>query len=93
MAQDAGGIGYIRFHQGLPGTVKVIAVARSAGEPYIPLTMDSGRDRTYPLWGEQSFWVEAKPGRRLDPKVYEFIRFVVSRQGRSSSSATASICR
>jgi phosphate transport system substrate-binding protein len=81
VAQDAGGIGYIRFHQGLPKTVRVVAVAKSAGEPYIPLTMDTARDRTYPLWGEQSFWVEAKPGRPLDPKVYEFIRFVLSRQG------------
>lgn len=81
VAQDAGGIGYIRFHQGLPKTVKVVAVAKSPGGPYIPLTMDTARDRTYPLWGEQSFWVEAKPGRPLDPKVYEFIRFVLSRQG------------
>jgi phosphate transport system substrate-binding protein len=81
VSQDAGGIGYIRFHQGLPKTVKVIAVAKSEGGPYIPLTMDTARDRSYPLWGEQSFWVEAKPGRPLDPKVYEFIRFVLSRQG------------
>jgi phosphate transport system substrate-binding protein len=81
VANDPGGIGYIRFHQDLPKTVKVLAVAKSPGGPYIPLTMDSERDRTYPLWGEQSFWVEAKPGRPLDPKVYEFIRFVLSRQG------------
>lgn len=81
VAQDPGGIGYIRFHQGLPKTVKVLAVAKSAEGPYVPLTMESERDRTYPLWGEQSFWVEAKPGQPLDPKVYEFIRFVLSRQG------------
>lgn len=81
VARDPGGIGYIRFHQDLPKTVKVLAVASRAGGPYIPLTMDSARDRAYPLWGEQSFWVEAKPGQPLDPKVYEFIRFVLSRQG------------
>jgi phosphate transport system substrate-binding protein len=83
VAQDPGGIGYIRFHQDLPKTVKVLAVANGPGGPFIPLTMDSARDRTYPLWGEQSFWVEAKPGRPLDPKVYEFIRFVLSRQGQA----------
>ena len=65
----------------VPKTVKVVAVAKSAGGPYVPLTMDTARDRSYPLWGEQSFWVEAKPGRPLDPKVSEFIRFVLSRQG------------
>lgn len=81
VAQDPGGIGYVRFHQGLPKTVKVLAVAKSPAGPYVPLTMESERDRTYPLWGEQSFWVEAKTGQPLDPKVYEFVRFVLSRQG------------
>jgi phosphate transport system substrate-binding protein len=81
VSKDPGGIGYIRFHQDLPKTVKVLAVARSAAGPYVPLTMETAQERSYPLWGEQSFWVEAKPGRPLDPKLYEFIRFVLSRQG------------
>ncbi len=81
VAHDPGGIGYIRFHEDLPKTVKVLAVANTPGGPFIPLTMDSERERSYPLWGQQSFWVEAKPGRPLDPKLYEFIRFVLSRQG------------
>jgi len=83
VAHDSGGIGYIRFHEGLPKTVKVLAVAKNPGGPYVPLTMDSERERTYPLWGQQSFWVEAKPGKPLDPKLYEFIRFVLSRQGQA----------
>ncbi|HEX3843026.1 MAG TPA: substrate-binding domain-containing protein [Steroidobacteraceae bacterium] len=81
VAHDPGGIGYIRYHEDLPKTVKVLAIARSPDGPFVPLTMDSERDRTYPLWGQQSFWVEAKPGQPLDPKLYEFIRFVLSRQG------------
>ncbi|MFI4885250.1 MAG: PstS family phosphate ABC transporter substrate-binding protein [Steroidobacterales bacterium] len=81
VSQDPGGIGYIRFHQDLPKTVKVLGIAKNAGAPYIPLTMDTAQQRSYPLWGEQSFWVEAKPGRPLDPKIYELIRFVLSRQG------------
>ncbi|MDE2249721.1 MAG: hypothetical protein KGJ96_14265, partial [Xanthomonadaceae bacterium] len=44
-------------------------------------SIDSLQDRSYPLWGDQSFWVSAKPGTRLDPKIYEFIRFVLSREG------------
>jgi phosphate transport system substrate-binding protein len=81
VARDPGGIGYIRFHQDLPKTVKVLAVAKSAVGPYVPLTLETEQQRSYPLWGQQSFWVEAKPGKPLDPKVYEFIRFVLSRQG------------
>jgi phosphate transport system substrate-binding protein len=81
VAKDPGGIGYIRFHEDLPKTVKVLAVADSPAGPYVPLTLETEQQRTYPLWGQQSFWVEAKPGKPLDPKVYEFIRFVLSRQG------------
>jgi phosphate transport system substrate-binding protein len=81
VAHDPGGIGYIRYHQDLPKTVKVLAIAKNPGGPFMPLTIDSERDRTYPLWGQQLFWVEAKPGQPLDPKLYEFIRFVLSRQG------------
>jgi phosphate transport system substrate-binding protein len=81
VARDPGGIGYIRFHEDLPKTVKVLAVASSSAGPYVPLTLETEQQRSYPLWGQQSFWVEAKPGKPLDPKVYEFIRFVLSRQG------------
>jgi phosphate transport system substrate-binding protein len=81
VARDPGGIGYIRYHEDLPKTVKVLAIAKHPGGPYVPLTLDTEHERTYPLWGQQSFWVEAKPGQPLDPKVYEFIRFVLSRQG------------
>lgn len=81
VARDPGGIGYIRYHEDLPKSVKLVALARHAGGPYVPLTLESEQKRSYPLWGDQDFWVEAKPGRPLDPKVSEFIRFVLSRQG------------
>ncbi len=81
VARDPGGIGYIRYHEDLPKTVKVLAIARTSAGPYVPLTLDTEQSRSYPLWGDQSFWVEAKPGRPLAPKLYEFIRFVLSRQG------------
>jgi len=39
------------------------------------------QSRTYPLWGDQSFWVSVKPGTKMDPKAREFIRFVLSQEG------------
>jgi phosphate transport system substrate-binding protein len=33
------------------------------------------------LWGDQSFWISVKPAEKADPKVREFIRFVLSREG------------
>jgi phosphate transport system substrate-binding protein len=78
---DLDGIGYIRYHAGLPSGVKVLALASSTAGPYISLTLDTEQDRSYPLWGDQGFWVSAEPGQPLKPAVYEFIRFVLSRDG------------
>ena len=81
VARDPGGIGYIRYHEGLPKTVKVLAIAKTSTGPYVPLTLKTEQSRAYPLWGRQNFWVEVAPGHPLDPKIAEFIRFVLSRQG------------
>ncbi|HVC02225.1 MAG TPA: substrate-binding domain-containing protein [Steroidobacteraceae bacterium] len=83
IAKDPGGIGYIRYHGHLPPSVKVLAVARTSRGPYVPLTLETEQRRSYPLWGQQQFWVEAKPGQPLDPKIYEFIRFALSRDGQA----------
>ena len=74
-------IGYIRFHEGFPKGVKVLALSKGDDDPPVPYTMDTLQSRSYPLWGDQSFWIELKPGERPDPKIREFIRFVLSRQG------------
>ncbi len=78
---DPNGIGYVRYHEDLPAGVKVLPVARTIQGPYVPLTIETEQDRSYPLWGDQGFWVSAKPGKPLDPKICEFIRFVLSRNG------------
>jgi phosphate transport system substrate-binding protein len=78
---DPNGIGYIRYHDGLENQVKILALAKTAAGPYVPYTIDTLQKRTYPLWGDQSFWLDVKPGTKLDPATYEFVRFVLSRQG------------
>lgn len=81
VAKDPDGIGYIRYHADLPKTVKVLAVARTSAGPYVPLTLETEQARSYPLWGQQEMWVEARPGKPLNRATYEFIRFVISREG------------
>ncbi|TMA24854.1 MAG: phosphate ABC transporter substrate-binding protein [Deltaproteobacteria bacterium] len=78
---DPAAIGYVRYHEGFPKDVKVIALAKTSASPYVDYTIDTLQDRSYPLWGDQSFWVSSKPGTKMDPKVREFIRFVLSREG------------
>ena len=81
MRNDPAAIGYVRYHEGFPKDVKVIALAKTSASPYVDYTIDTLQDRSYPLWGDQSFWVSLKPGTKMDPKVREFIRFVLSREG------------
>jgi phosphate transport system substrate-binding protein len=78
---DAAAIGYVRFHQGFPEDIKILAVAKSDQGPFVEYTIDTVQNRSYPLTGDQSFWVSVKPGEKMDPKVREFIRFVLSREG------------
>lgn len=79
--KDPTAIGYVRYHENFPKDVKILAVSKEDGGPYIPYNIDTLQDRTYPLWGDQSFWVSVKPGAKMDPKVREFIRFVLSKEG------------
>jgi phosphate transport system substrate-binding protein len=79
--KDPGAIGYARYHDGFPKDIKVLAVAKDDVAPAMPYTIDTLQKREYPLWGDQSFWVDVKPGGRMDPKVREFVRFVLSREG------------
>ena len=81
MREDPAAIGYVRFHQGFPKDVKIVALAPGDAGPAVPYTIDTVQDRSYPLWGDQSFWVAVKAGTKMDPKVKEFIRFVLSREG------------
>ncbi len=79
--KDPGAIGYARYHDGFPKDIKILALARDEKGPYYDYNIDNLQARTYPLWGDQSFWVSAKKGERLPPRVREFIRFVLSRDG------------
>jgi phosphate transport system substrate-binding protein len=79
--KDPGAIGYARYHGGFPKDVKILAVANTDAGPYVTPSIETVQDRSYPLWGGQSFWVTRKPGTKMDPKVREFLRFVLSQEG------------
>jgi phosphate transport system substrate-binding protein len=78
---DPGAIGYARYHDGFPKDIKILDVAKDDASPAVKYTIDTLQDHSYPLWGDQSFWVSAREGQPLDPKVREFLRFVLSREG------------
>jgi phosphate transport system substrate-binding protein len=61
--------------------LKVIALSKTPDGPAIPLTADNVKNRSYPLLRDAYIYVNKPPGRAMDPKVREFIRFVLSREG------------
>ena len=85
LAADKWGIGIFRGHQRSTFKVmmrcrplKILPVARTGAGPYVPYTLETLQDRTYPMYDEIYAYVDAEPP---DPKVIEFLRFIVSREG------------
>lgn len=61
--------------------LKVLALSRTPDSPAVPLTADNVKNRSYPLIRDAYIYVNRAPGRPMDPKVREFIRFALSREG------------
>lgn len=81
---DRHGMAYIRYQKGFADVgLKYLPVARDAEGPYVPFTIENIQNRTYPLAEEMNFWVSVKPGTKMDPKVKEFLRYILSRQAQN----------
>jgi phosphate transport system substrate-binding protein len=61
--------------------LKVLAISAAPGGPAIAMTKDNVANRSYPLTRDAYIYVDKPPGRAMDPKVREFLRFVLSREG------------
>jgi phosphate transport system substrate-binding protein len=86
LARDPYGIAYSELP--VRGTqLKPLALAETAAGPYVPLTKSSVADRSYAL--ARPVYIDytidntkselAVP--RVDPKVHEFLRYILSKQG------------
>jgi phosphate transport system substrate-binding protein len=82
ISNDKYGIGWVAmFHAENYPNLKVLAIAAKNGGPSVAYTPENVANRTYPLTRDAYFYVNREPGRPLDPKVREFMRFVLSREG------------
>jgi phosphate transport system substrate-binding protein len=61
--------------------IKVIAIAPRGGGAYVVPSKETFQDRSYPLVRNIYIFVNRPPGKPLDPKLREFLRFVLSRDG------------
>jgi phosphate transport system substrate-binding protein len=83
LSKDPYGIGYSGAMFLTPQT-KMLAVAEKPGAPFVPLTIEHVQNRTYPMLLEVYFYLDRVPGQPVDPKLKEFLRFVLSRQGQEA---------
>jgi phosphate transport system substrate-binding protein len=82
LSKDKYGIGWAAMmHVKDYPNVKPIAIAAREGGPFVPLTPETVANRTYPLIRDAYVYLNRAPGRPMDPKVREFLRFVLSREG------------
>jgi phosphate transport system substrate-binding protein len=82
LAHDRYGIAWTVMPQaqGVDG-IKVIAIsARDGGTAVMP-SKQSFQDRSYPLVRSIYIFFNRKPGTPVDPKLREFLRYVLSREG------------
>jgi phosphate transport system substrate-binding protein len=82
VANDPYGIGFnlMRVVEKNPG-VKALAIGAQDQGPYIQPTAESCYQRTYPLVNAVYLYLNRPPGKPLDPRLKEFLKFVLSREG------------
>lgn len=81
--KDPYGIGYSTVAYLSPQT-KAIAIASRGSDKYVELTLETLRSHAYPLFDEVYFYIDREPGKPVDPKVKEFLRYVLSREGQDA---------
>jgi len=82
ISKDKYGIGWaaLMHVKDYPG-VKVLDISETDDSSPVTLTPEHVANRTYPLKRDAYIYVNRAPGRPLDPKVREFLRYVLSREG------------
>lgn len=83
LSADRYGIAYTGIPFMTPET-KPLALSKSPDGPYVPLSLETVQNRTYPLIRDVYYYFRRTPGEPVDPKVREFLRYVLSREGQSA---------
>lgn len=95
LAHDPLGIAYAPIAYAGPG-VKALPIGETPAGPFVPLRRETVADRTYPLHRPvYIYYTRDNPNSELtptlgDPRVQEFLRYIVSRQGQEDVVAEGS---
>jgi phosphate transport system substrate-binding protein len=80
VGKDRFGIAYAGMPYATP-SIKPIALAVADNGIYVEPTRANLANRTYPLTRSIYVYIDRVPGQPVDPKVKEFLRYVLSRDG------------
>jgi phosphate transport system substrate-binding protein len=80
MAQHPGGLTYALLANVTPN-VKVLKVAPAEGQPCYAPNVENVYDHKYPFSRYVYIYVNRAPGKPLEPKVKEFLKLVLSKEG------------
>lgn len=83
LAKDRYGIALSNLRYVKDNAVKPLALARTASGSYYAATKETLIDRQYPLGRIIPAEVDRAPGQPVDPKVKEFLLYILSREGQS----------
>ncbi len=83
LSRDRYGIAYTGIPFMTPQT-KPVALAAREGAPYIELSLKNVQNRSFPLTRDVYYYLKREKGKPIDPKVREFLRYVLSREGQDA---------
>jgi phosphate transport system substrate-binding protein len=83
LAKDPYGICYSEENFKVDGA-KLIELAPGDTKNYVPLTRENVRNRSYPVFDAVYLYANGSAEKPMDPKVKEFLRFVLSREGQEA---------
>jgi phosphate transport system substrate-binding protein len=83
VAKDPYAICYSEENFKVAGT-KLLALAPGESTNYVALTRENVRNRSYPLYDAVYLYANGSSEKPMDPKVKEFLRFVLSREGQEA---------
>ena len=83
LAKDPYGIAYSNVSY-MNANVKTLAVASKDGGPFMKPTKENVWKRTYPITRFTTVFINRAPGKPVEPKVREFLRYILSRDGQEA---------
>jgi phosphate transport system substrate-binding protein len=80
LSRDRYGIAISNVHYAR-SEVKAVSLGTADGAPFVAPTKENIQNRTYPLTRVVYAFLNRAPGKPVDPKVEDFLRYVLSREG------------